>query len=110
MDEKGEYFCSRCADTIDKDAEKCSECGNQLKDQIIEVRICPLCGCPVKSEEEYEKFKEKILEEPISMEELRWILSVLDNLLKDLPKDKIEEFAQSENFELYKKILDTFDV
>jgi len=36
--------------------------------------------------------------------ELKNVLSYMDHLLESLPEDKIEEFAQSEYFEKYKKI------
>ncbi|URA10500.1 hypothetical protein [Thermospira aquatica] len=38
-------------------------------------------------------------------EELRKVLQYLDNLLSDLPEDKIKEFAQSEYYDLYMKIM-----
>lgn len=39
-------------------------------------------------------------------EELKSVLSYLDNLLGELPDDVIEKFAQSEYFKLYQKIMD----
>ncbi len=39
---------------------------------------------------------------------VRRILKVLDDLLGHLPDDKIKEFANSENFELYKKVMKMF--
>ncbi len=39
-------------------------------------------------------------------EELRKVIQYLDNLLADLPEDKIKEFAQSEYYDLYMKIMD----
>jgi hypothetical protein len=37
-------------------------------------------------------------------EELRTVLSYMDRLLESLPEEKIEEFAQSEYFDTYKKL------
>jgi hypothetical protein len=39
-------------------------------------------------------------------EELRSVLSYMDHLLESLPEDKIQEFAQSEHFETYKKLFE----
>jgi hypothetical protein len=39
-------------------------------------------------------------------EELKSVLSYLDNLLGELPDDVIEKFAQSDYFKLYQKIMD----
>jgi len=41
---------------------------------------------------------------PALKSELRNVLSYMDHLLESLPEDKIEEFAQSEYFDRYKKI------
>ena len=42
---------------------------------------------------------------PSSMkEEIKSVLSYMDQLLENLPEDKIAEFAQSEQFETYKKL------
>jgi hypothetical protein len=36
--------------------------------------------------------------------EIKAVLSYMDQLLENLPEDKIAEFAQSEQFETYKKL------
>ena len=42
---------------------------------------------------------------PASMkEEIKSVLTYMDQLLENLPEDKIAEFAQSEQFETYKKL------
>ena len=41
---------------------------------------------------------------PLLKEELKSVLSYMDQLLESLPDDKIEEFARSEYFETYKKL------
>ena len=41
---------------------------------------------------------------PDMRNELRDVLSYMDHLLESLPEEKIEEFAQSEHFDTYKKI------
>ncbi len=61
--------------------------------------------------------KEKEAEAPVSekskddgsipsdmKEEIKSVLSYMDQLLENLPEDKIEEFAKSEQFETYKKL------
>ncbi|MFZ2635509.1 MAG: hypothetical protein WAX33_04120 [Rectinemataceae bacterium] len=44
--------------------------------------------------------------EAISTDELRSLLAYLDRLLEALPEEKIDEFARSEYFELYRKVFD----
>ena len=36
--------------------------------------------------------------------EIKSVLSYMDQLLENLPEDKIEEFAKSEQFDTYKKL------
>ena len=38
--------------------------------------------------------------------ELKTVLSYLDQLLESLPEDKIQEFAQSEHFDVYKRLFE----
>lgn len=53
---------------------------------------------------ELEKGKEEFGQE-LSKEELKKVLSYLDNLLGNLPDDLIREFSKSSYFELYKKLM-----
>ena len=46
----------------------------------------------------------------VEKEDLEHILKVLDDLLGHLPDEKIEEFANSENFELYEKVFDLLGI
>jgi hypothetical protein len=39
-------------------------------------------------------------------DELRAVLSYMDKLLASLPDDKIQEFAESEHFEVYKRLFE----
>ncbi len=59
---------------------------------------------------EKESVGKRELELDIQRDELEKILVVLDRLLGDLPEEKIEAFAKSEDFELYEKILDTLGI
>lgn len=45
-----------------------------------------------------------------SKDELKSVLAYLDRLLEDLPEDKIKEFAKSDYYDLYVKILDKLGV
>lgn len=38
------------------------------------------------------------------------VLKMLDELLGDLPEEKIEKFANSDEFELYTRVLDRYGV
>jgi hypothetical protein len=52
--------------------------------------------------------KEALPEETI--EDLKKLLSYLDRLLESLPEEKIDAFAKSEYFELYRKVFEFFDL
>ncbi len=42
--------------------------------------------------------------------DLKKLLGYMDRLLESLPEDKIDEFARSEYFELYRKVFEYFDL
>ncbi|AEJ19441.1 hypothetical protein [Gracilinema caldarium] len=50
--------------------------------------------------------KEKIVGSPNLTQEIKAVLSYMDQLLESLPEEKIEEFAKSEYFETYKKLFE----
>ncbi len=39
-------------------------------------------------------------------EEIKAVLAYMDQLLESLPEEKIQEFARSEHFEVYKKLFE----
>lgn len=43
-------------------------------------------------------------------DEIKAVLSYMDKLLESLPEEKIEEFARSEHFEVYKKLFDELGI
>ncbi|ULQ60006.1 hypothetical protein K7I13_01335 [Brucepastera parasyntrophica] len=43
-------------------------------------------------------------------DEIKSVLSYMDQLLESLPEEKIEEFARSEHFEVYKKLFDELGI
>jgi len=45
-----------------------------------------------------------------TMADLKKLLGYLDRLLESLPEEKIDEFARSEYFELYRKIFEFLDL
>ncbi len=48
---------------------------------------------------------------PIELkDEIKSVLSYMDQLLESLPEDKIEEFARSEHFEVYKKLFEELGI
>ncbi len=76
-----------------------------------------------KAEEEIERLKARIEEltieneklkrtsmNPDDLAELRTMLKILDDLLGELPDERIDEFARSDKFKLYEKILDKYKV
>ncbi len=60
--------------------------------------------------EEKEMVMKKELDIDLERDEIGEILTVLDTLLGHLPEEKISEFASSEHFELYEKVLDAFEI
>ena len=46
----------------------------------------------------------------IDKNNLKTIFKYLDDLLNNLPEDKIKEFAQSEYYDLYTKLLDNLGI
>jgi len=55
--------------------------------------------------EEPVKKESKICDIPDDLkQDIKSVLSYMDQLLDSLPEDKIAEFARSEHFELYKKL------
>jgi hypothetical protein len=67
---------------------------------------------PVQTKDEKARFIEQQLEalSGQSKDELKSVLSYLDKLLEDLPEDRIKEFAKSDYYDLYVKILDKLGV
>jgi hypothetical protein len=43
-------------------------------------------------------------------DELKTVLKYMDQLLESLPDEKIEEFARSEHFEVYKKLFEELQI
>ena len=64
----------------------------------------------------HSKFAEAISSEslnnlpPSLRQEIREILTYMDQLLESLPEEKIQEFAHSEHFEVYKKIFEELGI
>jgi len=71
---------------------------NQLKEAF---RLEPRESQPVTSE------KRRYLPEN-TFEDLKRLLNYLDSLLEALPEEKIDEFARSEYFELYRRVFEFF--
>jgi hypothetical protein len=47
---------------------------------------------------------------PAVHEDVKRLLAYLDRLLEALPEDKVDEFARSEYFDLYRKVFEYFDL
>ncbi len=67
---------------------------NELNDKVEEIRDAALKG--------------NIPDE--LKDEIKDILLYMDQLLESLPDDKIQEFARSEHFEVYKKIFEELGI
>ena len=80
-------------------------------DELNEIqKDISVTGGPAKDERA--RFVEEQLENLSgqSKDELKSVLAYLDRLLEDLPEDKIKEFAKSDYYDLYVKILDKLGV
>lgn len=80
-------------------------------DELNEIqKDISVTGGPAKDERA--RFIEEQLENLSgqSKDELKSVLAYLDRLLEDLPEDKIKEFAKSDYYDLYVKILDKLGV
>jgi hypothetical protein len=47
---------------------------------------------------------------PAAYDEVKRLLAYLDRLLESLPESKVDEFARSEYFDLYRKVFEYFDL
>jgi len=55
--------------------------------------------------------QQQILQMPEALyQEMKKLLSYLDRLLESLPEEKIDQFARSEYFDLYRKVFEYFDL
>ena len=54
--------------------------------------------------------KETVVENPLLDEDIKKVLSITDNLLEKLPEEVIDKFAQSEDFELYEKVMSKYKI
>lgn len=54
--------------------------------------------------------KEKDEKTPTLDEEVKEVLKITDNLLEQLPDDIIEDFAQTEEFQLYEKVFQKYNI
>jgi len=86
-----------------KEHEKIQEDLLKLREDVVKTSA---------KKKEYEKKIEKLNKVIEDMkkneEEVKKVLKVLDDLLGKLPKEVIDEFAVSENFALYKKVMVRF--
>lgn len=76
----------------------CTECGAALNE---EDRFCTNCGVTL---EELEK------EEPVTDEDIRIILNVLNDLLDKLPDKVINNFAKTKEFSTYEKVMHKYKI
>lgn len=74
------------------------------KEEILEE--IPEEELPTEIEEHVPPVKEESSVSPDLTQEIKAVLSYMDQLLESLPEDKIEEFAKSEYFDTYKKLFE----
>lgn len=71
----------------------------------------PLTKKEEQSEIEKEEISTGVKSLPVDLkDEIKSVLSYMDQLLESLPEDKIEEFAKSEHFEVYKKLFEELGI
>jgi len=79
-------------------ARYCSECGVTLNEEDL---FCVNCGANL---EELEK------EEPVTDEDIRVVLSTLNDLLDNLPDKVINNFAKTKEFSTYEKVMRKYKI
>lgn len=66
---------------------------------------------PVAEESESAETAQATATLPVELkDEIKSVLSYMDQLLESLPEEKIEEFARSEHFEVYKKLFEELGI
>ena len=75
-----------------------------VEDEIEEIGEAELPPVEPSGEESFTEIP------PNLKSELKSVLSYMDQLLEALPEDKIQEFARSEHFEVYKKLFEELEL
>ena len=96
-------------DTEEVSSERDSETLG-IEETTETVTAAEVSGPKSDSEEDAALSPELIVDGKIDKDNLKTIIKYLDDLLDNLPKDKIKEFAQSEYYDLYIKLLDNLDI
>ncbi len=73
---------------------------NEMKTTLLDVET--------KMKQQLSKIPESEGHDPKHKEELAKILAVMDDMLEKLPEDVIQQFAKSDDFKLYEKIMDLY--
>ena len=74
-----------------------------IEETLSEQPVCEAPTSPAVSSE--------LSKLPIELKnEIKSVLSYMDQLLESLPEEKIEEFARSEHFEVYKKLFEELGI
>jgi hypothetical protein len=109
-------------ETVEISLEELNEIGEGISQQEVTegaygLGDMPLMAGPeVPVEIESVEAKERVIDEKIdtlsldTKDELKAVLSYLDGLLENLPEEKIKQFAKSEYYDLYVKILDKLGI
>ncbi len=103
-DEKLDYLSK---DSVSDEIEQPVEEENSIEDIKEQLSEPVLAAAEVIAEIPEEVSVESSHSEPMTnelKEEIKEVLSYMDKLLENLPEEKITEFANSENFEKYKKL------
>ena len=75
----------------------------EIEDDVIPAEDLDILG--TESADEIQDFQGAEADIPVNLQqELKTVLSYLDQLLESLPDDKIEEFAKSNYYDTYKKL------
>ncbi len=88
-----------------EEAEPIDNLNTPLEEEVLEAIPEETIESP-QTEPEVVQPKEKIVGSPDLTQEIKAVLSYMDQLLESLPEEKIEEFAKSEYFETYKKLFE----
>ena len=77
----------------------------EIEDDVIPAEDLDILGTEPDSVDEIQDFEAAEADIPVNLQqELKTVLSYLDQLLESLPDEKIEEFAKSDYYDTYKKL------
>jgi chromosome segregation ATPase len=95
---------------LEKEFEEREQQLRRTLEEEAERREASLKSKLAEVEAELRRMNENLESSSVKVAEMKKVLKIMDDLLEKLPEDVIEEFAQSEDFKIYERILDEFGI